>query len=67
MTATNRMSPVHPGEILREEMDERDLSANALAQALDIPTNRITAILPQAAECHRGHRAPPVPVLRNNT
>ena len=45
MTATNRMSPVHPGEILREEMDERDLSANALAQALDIPTNRITAIL----------------------
>ena len=45
MTATNKMSPVHPGEILREELDERDLSANALAQALDIPTNRITAIL----------------------
>ena len=45
MTATNRMSPVHPGEILRDEMDERDLSANALAQALDIPANRLTAIL----------------------
>ena len=45
MTATNSMSPVHPGEILREEIDERDLSANALAQALDIPANRITAIL----------------------
>ena len=45
MTATNRMSPVHPGEVLREEIDERDLSANALAQALDIPANRITAIL----------------------
>ena len=45
MTATNRMPPVHPGEILRDEMDERDLSANALAQALDIPANRITAIL----------------------
>ena len=45
MTATNRMSPVHPGEILREEIDERDLSANALAQALHIPANRITAIL----------------------
>ena len=39
------MMPVHPGEILREEMDERDLSANALAQALGVPTNRITAIL----------------------
>ncbi len=45
MTATNRMSPVHPGEILRDEMDERGLSANALAQALDIPANRIPAIL----------------------
>lgn len=45
MTVTNRMSPVHPGEILREEMEERDLSANALARALAIPTNRITAIL----------------------
>ena len=45
MTVTNRLPPVHPGEILREEMDERDLSANALAEALNIPTNRITAIL----------------------
>ena len=45
MTVTNRMSPVHPGQILREEMDERNLSANALAQALDVPANRITAIL----------------------
>ena len=45
MKATNKMPPVHPGEILREEMDERDLSANALAQALEIPANRITAIL----------------------
>ena len=45
MTATNRMLPVHPGEILREEIDERALSANALAQALGIPANRITAII----------------------
>ena len=45
MTVTNSMSPVHPGEILREEIDERDLSATALAQALHIPANRITAIL----------------------
>ena len=45
MTATNQMAPVHPGEILRDEMDERGLSADALAQALDIPANRVTAIL----------------------
>ena len=45
MTATNRMPPVHPGQILREEMDERGLSVHALSQASDISTNRITAIL----------------------
>ena len=39
------MRPAHPGGILREELDELGLSANALAKALDVPTNRITAIL----------------------
>ena len=39
------MVPVHPGEILAEEMAERDISANDLAAALSIPTNRIAAIL----------------------
>jgi antitoxin HigA-1 len=35
----------HPGEVLREEfMVPLDLSANALAHALDVPPNRITAI-----------------------
>lgn len=45
MPTTNRMRPVHPGEILRGELDELGLSANALAKALHVPTNRITAIL----------------------
>ncbi len=39
------MRPVHPGEVLREELDELGLSANALARALGVPTNRVTAIL----------------------
>ena len=39
------MPPVHPGEILAEEMEELGLSANALAGALGVPTNRITAVL----------------------
>ena len=39
------MRPVHPGEILGEELQELGLSANALAKALAVPTNRITAIL----------------------
>ena len=41
----NRMPPVHPGEILREELAELGLSANAFARSLGVPTNRITAIL----------------------
>ena len=45
MSASNGMRPVHPGEILREELEELGLSANALAKALGVPTNRITAIL----------------------
>ena len=45
MRASNSMRPVHPGEILAEELEELGLSANALANALALPTNRITAIL----------------------
>ena len=45
MTIKNGMNPVHPGEVLREELDVLDLSANALAKAIDVPANRVTAIL----------------------
>jgi len=40
------MRPIHPGEILREDvLAEFGMSANALAKALRVPANRITAIL----------------------
>ncbi len=45
MKTSNGMRPVHPGEILAEELEELGLSANALARALGVSTNRITAIL----------------------
>ena len=45
MTSKNAMAPVHPGEVLREELDAIGLSASALAKAVDVPVNRITAIL----------------------
>ncbi len=41
----NAMNPIHPGEILKDELAEIDLSANAFARELHVPTNRITAIL----------------------
>ena len=45
MNVKNGMRPVHPGEVLREELDELGLSANALTRALDVPVNRVTMIL----------------------
>jgi len=45
MSFKNSMRPVHPGEILRDELEELGLSANAMAHALDVPANRISAIL----------------------
>ena len=44
--AANSMRPIHPGEYLRHDvLEELGLSANALAKALHVPANRITAII----------------------
>ena len=45
MNVKNGMRPVHPGEILRDELEELGLSANALSKALGVPVNRVTMIL----------------------
>ncbi|MDE2763479.1 MAG: HigA family addiction module antitoxin [Gemmatimonadota bacterium] len=50
MSARNGTRPVHPGEVLREELDELQLSASALADALGVPVNRVTMML----RCERG-------------
>lgn len=42
----SRDAPIHPGEILHEEfMEPLQLSASALARALHVPPNRITALI----------------------
>lgn len=42
----NNMSPVHPGEILREDfLVPLDMSVNALARALGVPATRIHEIV----------------------
>jgi addiction module HigA family antidote len=44
--AKNRMRPIHPGEILREEyLAPLSMSANALATALHVPAPRINEIV----------------------
>ncbi len=45
MNTRNGMRPVHPGEILRDEIEALDLSAHALSKALGVPVNRVTMIL----------------------
>lgn len=50
-TSKNKMRPIHPGEILREEyLGPLEMSANQLAQAMAVPANRISDIV-------RGERA----------
>ena len=39
------MKAIHPGRILRRELESRDMSANALALALRTPSGRIVDIL----------------------
>jgi addiction module HigA family antidote len=44
----NGMRPVHPGEILFEEFmkpSDPSINANMLAKALEVPANRVTAII----------------------
>ena len=44
--AKNGMRPVHPGEVLREDyLVPGNLSANALAKALNVPAPRINDIV----------------------
>jgi addiction module HigA family antidote len=45
ITKDNNMKSIHPGRILKREMDARGLSANKLALALRVPSGRITQII----------------------
>ena len=37
--------PIHPGEILKDELEAMEMSASALARAIHVPANRISQIL----------------------
>ncbi len=45
MDMRNGMRPVHPGEILREEIDAVDVSEDMLASALDVRIEVLIGIL----------------------
>lgn len=42
---SKRLSPIHPGEVLRDILEEGGLTVNGLAMALRVPANRIGGIV----------------------
>lgn len=45
MSARNKMRPVHPGEVLGQELEEIGVSARDFADALGVPVDRIAGVL----------------------
>lgn len=45
MSARNKMRPVHPGEVLGQELEEIGVSARDFADALGVPVERIAGVL----------------------
>ena len=43
--AIDALPPVHPGEILRDDMEALGLSARKFAQHIGVPSNAVTQIL----------------------
>jgi addiction module HigA family antidote len=40
-----RLAPIHPGELLAEDLQDAGISLNQLARSLRVPMNRISAIV----------------------
>jgi len=45
MAQRKKRPPIHPGELLKDELQEIDISLNELSRALRVPMNRISAIV----------------------
>jgi len=45
MKQRRKLPPIHPGELLKDELREINVSLNELARALRVPMNRISAIV----------------------
>ena len=43
--ATDNLPPIHPGEILRDELDALAMSARRFAEHIGVPPNAVTEIL----------------------
>jgi hypothetical protein len=65
---SRKLSPVHPGEILREDyMKPLRLSMNQLALDLRVPATRIAEIVHERPRNFRGYRNPPRKILHDDS
>jgi addiction module HigA family antidote len=44
-STTAKLAPVHPGEILKETLEDLGISMNRLSQEIHVPANRISSII----------------------
>ena len=44
-STTDRLPPVHPGEILKETLRDLEISMNRLSKEIRVPANRISSIV----------------------
>lgn len=42
---TDKLPPVHPGEVLKETLDDMKISMNRLSKEIHVPANRISSII----------------------
>jgi addiction module HigA family antidote len=45
MTRREKLPPIHPGQILREDLKDMGISLNLLSRDLRVPMNRISTIV----------------------
>jgi addiction module HigA family antidote len=45
MKTKPRIQPVHPGDVLREELAERGISMNRLARDIRVPMSRVSLVV----------------------
>ncbi|MEO8098464.1 MAG: transcriptional regulator [Acidobacteriota bacterium] len=50
-----RIRPIHPGEILRDELEERGISLNQLSRATRIPLSRVSLVANAKRRDHGGY------------
>ncbi len=44
-STTTNIDPVHPGEILQEDLADAGMSINELARAIHVPVNRLSRLI----------------------